>query len=35
MQGTAGIAAYLARHHALTTPQNVRPRPIEPHPSWL
>jgi hypothetical protein len=35
MQGTAGIAAYLARHHALTTGRHIPPRPIDPYPSWL
>jgi lantibiotic modifying enzyme len=35
MQGTAGIAAYLARHHALATRPNLPPRPLDPVPSWL
>jgi lantibiotic modifying enzyme len=35
MQGTAGIAAYLARHHALTTGPDIPPRPIDPTPPWL
>ena len=35
MQGTAGIAAYLARHHALTIRQDVPPRPLDPTPPWL
>ncbi|HEX4253523.1 MAG TPA: lanthionine synthetase LanC family protein [Streptosporangiaceae bacterium] len=35
MQGTAGIAAYLARHHALATRQDIPPHPIDPTPSWL
>jgi lantibiotic modifying enzyme len=35
MQGTAGIASWLARHHALAACSNRQPRPIEPFPSWL
>jgi lantibiotic modifying enzyme len=35
MQGTAGIASWLARHHALTTGTGVPPRPLEPAPAWL
>jgi hypothetical protein len=35
MQGTAGIASWLARHHALSTRPQLPPRPIGPHPSWL
>ncbi len=35
MQGTAGIAAYLARHHALATGRDIPPRPIDPTPPWL
>jgi len=35
MQGTAGIASWLARHHALSAGPTGGPRPIEPFPSWL
>lgn len=35
MQGTAGIASWLARHHALSTRPAVPPRPLEPVPGWF
>jgi hypothetical protein len=35
MQGTAGIASWLARHHALSAGTTPGPRPIEPFPFWL
>jgi hypothetical protein len=35
MQGTAGIASWLARHHALSAGSSPPPRPIEPFPYFL
>lgn len=35
MQGTAGIASWLARHHALSAGSDLPPRPVAPFPCWL